>query len=461
MGHHQENQPELRRVSPARDTIAAVATPRGIGGVGIVRISGPAAAAVGAAVAGDLPPPRTAAVRAFSNAAGEILDRGIAVRFPSPGSFTGEDVVELHGHGGFVVLDMVLEAALQAGARLARPGEFSERAFLNGRIDLVQAEAVADLIESSSRAAARLAMKSLAGEFSKQVEALAARLESIRVFVEAALDFPEEEIGFLDDGDVGERIRAVRHALSTTLDRCDRGAVLRDGFSVALCGAPNAGKSSLLNRLARRERAIVSDTPGTTRDLVEERVLIDGVVVNLTDTAGLRAGGGEVEREGIRRARVAMDEADLVLLVHDDGEPAARSGPWLEGSEARPRPPLTVHNKIDLTGAAPGPRADRPDALFVSAKTGAGIEDLERRLAREALQGGADDNLFLARRRHLEALRRCLECVDRAVVQLSAGSPELMADDLRLAHRNLSEITGAVTTDDLLGKIFSSFCIGK
>src|SRR5690606_14255082 len=360
--------------------------------------------------------------------------------------------------GGDTVMEILLDEVCRAGARPARPGEFSERAFLNGRMDLAQAEAVADLIESASREAARLAMRSLEGAFSTRVGECAEALMSIRLYVEAAIDFPEEEIDFLAESDVAERIEHARALVARTLDESRRGALVRRGLDVVLAGAPNAGKSSLLNALAGRQRAIVSATPGTTRDTVDERVRIGGVTVNLVDTAGLREAAEEIEREGIRRAREAAAAADLVLAVCDDagGDEAAA-----ELTASLPPGPATlvVHNKIDLTDAAPGDHG-RPGHLWVSALSGAGIDVLEQAIMGHARRGGGE-NAFLARRRHVDALERALASLDEAAVEARHGNGELVAESLRLAHEALGEITGAVTSDDLLGAIFGSFCIGK
>ncbi|MCZ7600987.1 MAG: tRNA uridine-5-carboxymethylaminomethyl(34) synthesis GTPase MnmE [Gammaproteobacteria bacterium] len=462
MVHHQQAAGEELSAAPSAnrsaDTIAAIATPPGIGGIGIVRVSGPDAAEVCRALTGSCPPPRMARFGTFRGADGAAVDHGITLYFPRPASYTGEDVVEFEGHGGDTVMEILLEEACRAGARPARPGEFSERAFLNGRMDLAQAEAVADLIESASREAARLAMRSLEGVFSTRVAGCAEALMAIRLYVEAAIDFPEEEIDFLAESDVAARLDDARALVAGTLEESRRGALVRRGLDVVLAGAPNAGKSSLLNALAGRQRAIVSATPGTTRDTVDERVRIGGVTVNLVDTAGLREAAEEIEREGIRRAREAAAAADLVLAVCDDadGDEAADA---LIASLAPGPATLVVHNKIDLTDAAPGDHG-RPGHLWVSALTGAGIEALEHALMAHARRGGGE-NVFLARRRHVDALERALAALDEAVAETRLGNGELVAESLRLAHDALGEITGAVTSDDLLGAIFGSFCIGK
>ena len=443
------------------DTIAAIATPPGTGGVGIVRVSGADAFSICRKICGDCPPARTATLRKFRDIDGNVVDHGLILSFASPSSFTGEDLVEFQGHGGAMVLDMLLEAVLAAGARIARPGEFSERAFLNDRIDLVQAEAIADLIESGTRSGARLALRSLEGEFSSRVDEIAADMNGVRMYVEAAIDFPEEEIDFLADSDAGHRISTLIERLESLIGRCDRGSILRDGLNVVLCGAPNAGKSSLLNRLSGKARAIVTDTPGTTRDLLDENIQIGGVRLNLTDTAGLRDDAGPIEQEGIRRARGAMRQADLVVMVRDASETATGDDKGLRHDLPEDVPILTVWNKIDLTGQEAGVNLDDDLELYVSAKHGSGIDALESRLSEFALGDYREENLILARRRHLDALTRALEHVRNANQRLISGAGELVAEELRLGHEFLGQITGRVSSDDLLGQIFSSFCIGK
>jgi tRNA modification GTPase len=444
-----------------RDTIAAVATAPGRGGVGIVRISGRRSRAIGEAIAGALPPTRRAALRRFRDAQGADVDQGIVLFFAGPSSFTGEDIVELHGHGGPVVLDLLLDAALAAGARMARPGEFSERAFLNGRIDLAQAEAVADLIDSGSRAAARSAMRSLAGEFSNAVERLAREMLEIRLYVEAAIDFPEEEVDFLAESNVRARVARIQEALAEVRAKAGQGALLNEGMSVVIAGRPNAGKSSLLNRFAGYDRAIVTPIPGTTRDVLSERVVIDGLPLRIVDTAGLRPTADPVEQEGVRRARVELDQADRVLLVCDAA--AAEDPLEIARAERLPTERLTiVLNKIDLTGAAPGAEASSTiPRIRISALSGAGMPDLVKHL--KAAAGWRDDEgAFSARRRHLDALQRAQSLLEHGLSEFDAsGAGELLAEDLRLAHDALGEIVGRVTSDDLLGHIFASFCIGK
>lgn len=445
------------------ETIAAVATPPGRGGIGIVRVSGTAVRAMAVALLGRLPPPRHAKYAAFRDAAGAALDRGIALWFPAPHSYTGEDVLELHGHGGPVVLDMLLKRVVELGARLARPGEFSERAFLNGKLDLAQAEAVADLIESSSESAARSALRSLDGKFSQQLHALVERLVELRTFVEAAIDFPEEEIDFLADITLARNVRALIQDLERVRDTAHQGRLLHDGITIVLAGPPNAGKSSLLNRLAQTDAAIVSEIPGTTRDVLRERIAIDGLPLHVLDTAGLRESGDAIEIEGVRRAQAAMTSADRILLVIDDtvADPSAVQR-LLAQLPAHPAHTL-IRNKIDLSGRPSGEQAgDNGVELALSAKTGAGLEALRAHL--KACMGfrAPDAGTFSARRRHLDAIERALTHVVAGSQQLErARAGELLAEELRLAQRALGEITGEFTSEDLLGRIFASFCIGK
>ena len=437
------------------DTIVAAATPPGTGGVGIVRLSGEGVERIARDMLGSLPEPRMAAYRHFRNAAGERIDTGLALYFPAPASFTGESVLELHGHGGPVVVGIVVDAVVELGARLAEPGEFSKRAFLNGKLDLVQAEAIADLIGSGTAQAARAALRSLSGAFSRAVEALAEQLVRLRMHVEAAIDFPEEEIDFLSDDGLQQRIGESAAAFETLLAEASQGRVLRDGFQVVIVGKPNAGKSSLLNLLSGQEAAIVTEVAGTTRDVLREQIDVDGLAVELVDTAGIRNDPDRIEAEGIRRAREALRSADAVLWIQDatDTEPAMRE-------ELPEETPVTVvYNKIDLSGDAPGLRNDE---VWLSAATGSGIDALRRRIRELAGYENRGEGAFTARRRHVVALRRAAAHFDagrRALVETCAG--ELLAEELRLAHEALGEITGAETADDLLGKIFSEFCIGK
>lgn len=464
--------------STANDTIVALATAPGVGAVGIVRISGPDALVIGAQVAGRTLPPRRA-LHAIFHDQGEPIDDGIVLAFPAPRSYTGEHVVELQGHGGPVVLGMVLDACLKLGARLARPGEFTERAFLNGKLDLAQAEAVADLIASGSAAAARGALRSLQGVFSEAVTGIDAEVLGLRVFVEAALDFPDEAIEFLAEGQVADRLGFVAERIDALLSDTRQGVLLRDGLSIALVGAPNVGKSSLLNRLAGHERAIVSPIPGTTRDTVEVDLVLDGLVCRVIDTAGIRASDDPVEQEGMRRSRDQAVRADLVLVLEDASQPhetafAAETDPVLgDLAGLDPQRIIRVRNKIDLTAdppgllpAAEGGTADRltstPSIIVsLSALTGAGVQTLTDTIrAKVGFENGV--GTFSARQRHVEALRQAATALENARSALRAGAaPELIAEELRATHLHLGSIVGTLSADDLLGEIFSTFCIGK
>jgi tRNA modification GTPase len=444
----------------ARDTIAAIATPPGRGGIGILRVSGDRVPDLMRAILGRDIPARRAHFGPFRDGDGSVLDSGLALFFPAPRSFTGEAVLELHAHGGPVLLDLLLRRALALGARPARPGEFSERAFLNGKIDLAQAEAIADLIDSATEQAARSAQRSLQGEFSRRVHGLVEALIRLRLYVEASIDFADEDIDFLAEGQIARQAAELLAALDEIRRAARQGCLLRDGMTVVIAGRPNAGKSSLLNRLAGREAAIVTDIAGTTRDALRERIQIDGMPLHVVDTAGLRDSEDIVEREGIRRARAEIERADRVLLLIDDREPE-QADALLRDLPAR-LPVTRIHNKIDLTGHPPG-LAETPDgmAVFLSAKTGAGLDDLLRHL--KAAMGYESDaeGVFMARRRHLDAIARAQGFLDSAARQLDLRAAELLAEDLREAQNALAEITGEFTSDDLLGRIFASFCIGK
>jgi tRNA modification GTPase len=450
------------------DTICAIATPPGSGGLGIVRISGQASSEIARHMAGRLPPPRYAQLADFRDAAGEVIDTGIVLYFAAPHSFTGEDVVELQGHGGLFILQRLMQRALELGARAARPGEFSERAFLNDKMDLVQAEAIADLIESGTEAAARAAQRSLQGVFSSRVQALQKSLTALRVFVEAAIDFPDEEIDFLAESDVAERLDSVRELLAALLHEAQQGRLLRDGIVLAIVGPPNAGKSSLLNALSGQDSAIVTEIPGTTRDVLRELIDLDGIPVHLADTAGIRETEDIIEAEGVRRARQALESADVVLLVED--ATLAKEG-------KRPADIvlpagvtcLRVGNKIDLLEPDELGRLENglnSERVWISARTGQGLDGLRQRVrnlvgAEEGLDGRVGGG-FSARQRHIDALRRaedCLEAGAKALSERQAG--ELLAEELRLAQQALGELTGEMLPDDLLGEIFASFCIGK
>ena len=434
----------------ARDTIAAIATPAGRGGIGVVRVSGPLVPRVAAALLGSLPPPRLATFSAFRDRHGETIDQGLALHFPAPHSYTGEPVLELHGHGGPIVMQALLAACLDAGARLAEPGEFTRRAFLEGKLDLAQAEAVADLIDAASREAARSALRSLSGEFSTAIGTLQARLVELRALTEAMLDFPEEEVDALHRQDAAARLDDARRALGEVLAKSRQGSLLRGGIQVVLTGRPNVGKSSLLNRLAGEERAIVTSIPGTTRDALREPILIEGVPLVVVDTAGLRESRDEIERLGMQRTQAELERADLVIAVFD----ASRGRDELPEVPAAP-PTIEVYNKRDL---APGfvPPAD---AIAVSAKTGEGFEALRQRILRAAGWSSSGEPLFLARERHLRALAEA--ATHLAAAAREAQRWEFFAEELRLAHAALGRITGEFSADDLLGEIFARFCIGK
>ncbi|MBT8081644.1 MAG: tRNA uridine-5-carboxymethylaminomethyl(34) synthesis GTPase MnmE [Gammaproteobacteria bacterium] len=436
------------------DTIVAAATPPGTGGVGVVRVSGDDVEQIARTMLGSLPEPRTATYRSFRNEAGERIDAGLALYFPAPASFTGESVLELHGHGGPVVVSLLVDAVVELGARQAQPGEFSKRAFLNGKLDLVQAEAIADLIASGTAQAARAALRSLAGRFSAAINALAEQLVRLRMHVEAAIDFPEEEIDFLSDDALLARIDECAEAFGTLVSEARQGRVLRDGFQVVIVGKPNAGKSSLLNLLSGQEAAIVTEIAGTTRDVLREQIDVDGLAVDIVDTAGLRDDPDLIEAEGIRRAKEALGNADAVLWIQD----VTGAGP--DRPDMPDGAPVTiVHNKIDKSGDEPGLRDGE---VWISAQTGAGVDALRRRIRELAGYENLGEGAFTARRRHVRALRRAHEhflAGRKALDERRSG--ELMAEELRLAHDALGEITGASTADDLLGRIFSKFCIGK
>jgi tRNA modification GTPase len=448
---------------PEPDTIAAIATPPGRSGIGVLRLSGPAVPAIARAVLGTVPRPRHATLATARDARGEALDRGIALYFPAPHSYTGEHVLEFHGHGGPVVMHALLAAFLDAGARIAEPGEYTRRAFLNGKLDLAQAEAVADLIEAASAEAARSALRSLEGEFSRAVGEVAAGLVELRALTEAMLDFPEEEVDPLDRQEARARLAALRASLESLLQRSRQGTLLRSGIRVVIAGRPNVGKSSLLNRLAGEERAIVTDVPGTTRDVLREDILVEGVPLHVVDTAGLRESADPVERIGVERAWQELGRADVVLAVFE-----ATAGIGTEDravlerfSERLPPAATRIHvfNKIDLAGIAPALAEGVPREVWLSAKTGAGIELLRRALLEAAGWQRSGEPVFLARERHLRALEQARAHLSEAERQ--EGAWELFAEELRLAHQALGTITGEFSTEDLLGEIFARFCIGK
>ncbi len=442
-------------------TIVARATPAGRGGVGIVRISGPQVRTIADAVLGSCPAPRIATLHAFRDSDGQTLDTGLALFFPQPHSYTGEDVLELQAHGGPVLLDMLVARIVGLGARVARPGEFSERAFLNDKLDLLQAEAVADLIDAGSRAAARAAQRSLSGEFSAAILGLNEQVTALRMYVEAAIDFPEEEIDFLATDELRHRLDTVADEFTRIENAARQGRLLRDGIHVVIAGRPNSGKSSLLNRLAGYEAAIVTDQPGTTRDLVREHLEIDGLPVHIVDTAGLRETRDVVEREGVLRTRGQLAVADLTLLVVDASDSAPMEALLAEVPSGVPV--IIMRNKIDLTGESPGMVVDGDRVtVCLSALTGAGLDELRRAIKAKAGFGDPGEGTVIARQRHLDSIRRAREHFDAGRTQLEVNrAGELLAEELRAAQLALAEITGEFTSDDLLGEIFGKFCIGK
>ena len=448
------------------DTIAAIATPPGTGGIGIVRLSGPLALEISESLCQQNLQAGKIQFRRFLDANGEAIDHGLCLYFKAPHSFSGEDCIEIQAHGGPIVLDMLLERVCTLGARLARAGEFSERAFLNGRIDLAQAEAIADLIESGSRAASRAAMRSLEGRFSEQVYELVKVLIEFRAYIEAALDFAEEEIDFLSSSDVAERVNQSLVQLRTLLVQAQQGRALQEGLNVVLAGLPNAGKSSLLNYLAGYEAAIVTEIEGTTRDVLREHISLRGIPIKINDTAGIREALNPVEQEGVRRAWASIADADVVIYLVDaakgmvaaDDEIINRLQRQQESGQDGPRV-QRVYSKCDLAGAEIN---DDTDALAISTVSGAGMDELIGRVTGQAQDYNQDHDTFMARRRHVDALGRALAFLQQAADGFAQNrSAELMAEDLRLAQQCLNEITGEFSSDDLLGKIFSSFCIGK
>ncbi|WP_168015211.1 tRNA uridine-5-carboxymethylaminomethyl(34) synthesis GTPase MnmE [Halomonas salinarum] len=449
-----------------QDTIVALATPPGRGGVGIVRVSGPLCASIAQYMLNTLPHPRQAHYGPFRGQDG-VIDEGVALYFKDPHSFTGEDVLELQGHGGPVIMDLLLECCVQQGARLARPGEFSERAFLNDKLDLAQAEAIADLIDASSRSAAENALRSLQGEFSTRVDALVQRLIELRIYVEAAIDFPEEEIDFLADGKVAAMLTSVKEELARVRASAGQGALMREGMSVVIAGRPNAGKSSLLNALTEQDTAIVTDIEGTTRDVLREHIHLDGMPLHVIDTAGLRDTPDAVEQIGVARAWAEIEKADRVLLMVDAGASDATDPmaiwPEFVARLADPSRLTLVRNKVDTSQETPGiDLSTATPVVRLSAKTGEGVDNLKEHLKTIMGFSATTEGRFSARRRHLDALDRATSALENGEAQLAGfGAGELLAEDLRDAQQSLGEITGEFTADDLLGEIFGSFCIGK
>lgn len=448
------------------DTIAAIATAPGRGGVGIVRVSGTKSREIAEKLLGSCPAPRHATYTTFRSTDGDTLDQGIALFFPTPHSFTGEDVLEIQGHGGPVILDMLLTNVTQLGARLARPGEFSERAYLNDKLDLAQAEAIADLIDASSQQAAKQALNSLQGAFSKRINALVEQVTHLRMYVESAIDFPEEEIDFFSDGRVNADLEEIILQTQSVLDSARQGVLMKEGMKVVIAGRPNAGKSSLLNALAEREVAIVTDIAGTTRDVLREHIHIDGMPLHIIDTAGLRSSPDEVEKIGIQRAWQEIAQADRILLMVDTNHPIDLPNEeyWQQLAEHPEcfKKLTIVYNKIDESGYNIVENHNNFEEIALSAKTGIGLEQLRQHLKQVIGFNTTDEGGFSARRRHIDSIQQAQFYLSNGKSQLqlySAG--ELLAEDLRLAQDHLSEITGKFTSDDLLGKIFSSFCIGK
>lgn len=447
----------------AIETIAAIATPPGRGGIGIIRISGPRVIPIAQQILGKLPAPRYADYLPFLNADARAIDYGIALYFPAPKSFTGENVLELQGHGGPVVLDMLLTRILSLGARLAHPGEFSEQAFLNGQLDLVQAEAIADLIDSASTAAATAAVRSLQGEFSKKIQEVNEILIKVRIFIESAIDFPDEEIDFLADSDIVEQVNSVSAVLIQILNEAKQGSLLREGMRIVLAGKPNVGKSSLLNRFASRDIAIVTPVAGTTRDVIREQINIDGLPLHIVDTAGLRHSEDMIEQEGVSRAWSEINSADHVLVVVDESNRDENHLKQLVEQLPDPINRTIVFNKIDLGRHEPTVGSgDYGTEIYLSAETGKGFGLLKTHLKKSMGFNDVSSSSFLARRRHLDALRRALTHIDTGLTNFTDHhAAELFAEDLRQAQNTLAEITGEFTSDDLLGRIFTSFCIGK
>jgi len=455
-----------------QDTIVALASAPGKGGVGVIRLSGPRVKEIAGIITGKQLQPRLASYGPFLDKYRNSIDSGIALFFPSPHSFTGEDVLELQGHGGPIIIDLLIRRLLELGARLARPGEFSERAFLNDKIDLAQAEAIADLIDSSSEQAARNAVRTLQGAFSQRIHELQDALTNLRLFIEAAIDFPEEEIDFIAESKVDADLQSLLQQVQKTLQQAQQGATLQEGMRVVLAGLPNAGKSSLLNALSGRESAIVTAIPGTTRDVLKEQIILDGLPLHIIDTAGLRESVDLVEQEGIRRAWKEIEQADRILLVVDYSQDQRLDPrllwPAFNNTPAALEKITLIQNKVDLTRDEPGllpadPSQDRPCPLIrLSAKEEIGIDSLSQHLRDCVGYQGVNEGSFSARRRHIHALERTAEAIRKGLDQLQLqGAPELLAEELRLAQQHLSEITGEFTPDDLLGEIFSSFCIGK
>jgi tRNA modification GTPase len=447
-------------VTPKVDTICAIASAIGQSGIGIIRVSGPLVKSIFKQILQTNLKPRYAYYGPFYDYEGSVIDKGVAIFFPGPNSYTGEDIVEFQGHGGASVLRKLLETITDSKVRLAEPGEFTKRAFLNGKMDLIQAEAVQDLIQSNSEESALSAVRSLTGEFSTKINELLSELISLRVFVEATIDFSDEEIDFLESHEVSSKLYALKKSLNDILNTATQGAILRDGIYVAIAGKPNAGKSSLLNSLTKQSSAIVTDIAGTTRDVLKETIHVDGMPVHIIDTAGLHNSNDLIEQEGIRRANMEIKNADIILLVYDSNDSAFDL--TILPDSVKDKPKILVRNKIDLVGLKPSvQKVNNVLDIAISAKNGEGVDSLQDALSEFAGLNATAEGVFLARKRHINAIEETLVFISNAIDQLKHGSSELVAEDLRQAGLQLSQITGEFSSDDLLGEIFSSFCIGK
>ena len=442
------------------ETICAIASALGQSGIGIVRVSGPLAKSISKKILQTNLKPRYAYYGSFYNEDSIIIDKGVAIFFPGPNSYTGEDVIEFQGHGGTSVLRKVLETIIASNVRLAEPGEFSKRAFLNGKMDLVQAEAVQDLIQSNSDESALSAVRSLTGEFSTKINQILSELILLRVFVEATIDFSDEEIDFLETQEVSNKLHTLEESLLDILQTANQGAILRDGIHVAIAGKPNAGKSSLLNMLTKQSSAIVTHIAGTTRDVLKETIHVEGMPIHIMDTAGLHNSDDVIEQEGIRRAHNEINNADIILLVYDSSD--SKVDLTILPDSVKNKPKILVKNKIDLVNLQPSvKKVDDNLEIAISAKNGEGIDSVRDALSDFAGLNSSIEGVFLARKRHINAIEETLELISNAINQLNHGSSELVAEDLRQASRQLGQITGEFSSDDLLGEIFSSFCIGK
>lgn len=442
------------------DTICALATAYGQSGIGVIRVTGPLSKSISKKILHQDLQPRYAYYGSFFDNDNNLIDKGVAIAFPGPNSYTGEDVVEFQGHGGVSVIRKLLATIISLDVRVAEPGEFTKRAFLNGKMDLVQAEAVQDLIQSSSEESALSAVRSLTGEFSEKINQILSELISLRVFVEATIDFSDEEIDFLESHEVSSKLHSLKVTLLNILESANQGAILRDGIHVAIAGKPNAGKSSLLNSLTKQPSAIVTDVAGTTRDVLKETIQIDGMPIHIIDTAGLHNSDNIIEQEGIRRAHTEINNADVVLLVYDASDKSVDLSILPESVKDKPK--IVIKNKIDLTGSKTGIQniQNNPE-ISISAKNGDGINIVRKALADFAGLNSNTEGVFLARKRHIIAINETLSFINSAISQLDGGASELVAEDLRQAGMHLGQITGEFSSDDLLGQIFSSFCIGK